>query len=82
MMDIVKRLRAASSALLGHYPVGAIERIPADTMTEAADTIEALHLAGWAVWNNLLNGDIEAHTQEASNALQLLNEALAKAGVQ
>ena len=45
VQDIVERLRRASSALLGHYPVGAIERIPADTMTEAADEIERLRAA-------------------------------------
>lgn len=50
------------------------------TCTEAADLIAEMQLAGFAVWNNLLNGDIEAHTQESSNALQMLHEAIKKAG--
>jgi hypothetical protein len=33
-------------------------------------------LAAMAVWNAVLNGDIEAHTEQASNALTLLREAL------
>jgi len=47
---------------------------------KAADLINELQLAGFAVWNNVLNGDIEAHTQQASDALQMLRDALAKAG--
>ena len=47
---------------------------------EAADIITELQLAGFAVWNNLLNEDIEAHTQQALGALQMLRYALAKAG--
>ena len=47
---------------------------------EAAYLITELQLAVFAVWNNLLNGDIEAHTQQASDALQMLRYALAKAG--
>jgi hypothetical protein len=39
---LVERLRQASKALLTHYKVGAIERIPADTMSEAADAIERI----------------------------------------
>jgi hypothetical protein len=35
-----------------------------------------LQLAAMAVWNAVLNGDIEAHTEQASNALTLLREAL------
>jgi hypothetical protein len=46
---------------------------------QAADIITELQLAGFAVWNNLLNGDIEAHTQQASEALQMIRYALAKA---
>ena len=47
---------------------------------QAADIITELRLAGFAVWNNLLNEDIEAHTQQALGALQMLRYALAKAG--
>lgn len=40
-MDVVKRLRAAANGLRSYYQIGAVELIPADTMTEAADLIEA-----------------------------------------
>jgi hypothetical protein len=46
---------------------------------EAADTITDLLLAGMAVWNNVLNGDIEASTPEAARSLSLLHAAIAKA---
>lgn len=38
-----------------------------------------LLLAGLAVWNNLLNGDIEATTGQAAKALEQLHAAIAKA---
>jgi hypothetical protein len=42
MTSLVERLRAAANGLNSFYQVGAIERIPAGTMEEAADTIDAL----------------------------------------
>ncbi len=49
------------------------------SIPEATDTITDLLLAGMAVWNNVLNGDIEASTPEAASSLSLLHAAIAKA---
>lgn len=45
----------------------------------AADTITDLLAAGMAVWNNVLNGDIECHTGQAAASLTTLKEAIARA---
>lgn len=75
-------LRAAGSSLR-HYTMPATRQAildaTAEAMDEAADTITDLLAAGMAVWNNVLNGDIECHTGQAAASLTTLKEAIARA---
>lgn len=89
---IVQRLRAYANFLDGAAPIEGVwfgdnhpehrglfwwrKQMP---ITEAAADIEELCLAGMSVWNNLLNGDIEAHTAQAAASLEFLRAAIAKA---